>query len=169
MDDPGKERSIFDALTEDYNSGKFEVYRNELLNFISEKRRILVDYFAANFEALHVRELSEHQKLEILLKQYIIDQRVINPRSDSRDQLCAIYEHLWILGEQLRQPPDREKEAREWIEKYASAWREYRICALLFVLEKNLDMVISLLTASGIIDEVKARIASGTSSPVDGV
>ncbi len=169
MDEPGKDRTVFDALNEDYEAGKFEVYRNELLNFISEKRGVLIEFFASNFMLPHIQNLPDSGKLEFLLKQYILDTRTLNPQADARDQLCAIYDHLWILGEQLRQPPDREKEARGGIEKYARAWREYRIYAFLFVLDKNLDLVTGLLTASGMLNEVKNRIARGTPTVVDGV
>ena len=146
--------NILEALENDYREGKLEVLNHDIAYYIDEKTDQIRDILDERLELADFKAHPSETQLEIALKEAILHSRILNPGTDAEAQLAEIERHIWILGEKYRQPPDREQEALDWVRKFASSWREYRLLAILYVFEKNREQYIQRLKNTGAFDDI---------------
>ncbi len=139
---------MLDALKEDYEKGVFDVLKKDLEYFLIKNRDRIRSYYDSIESEMQFCNLEEEMKLELVVKKLILDSRVLNPLHDAFDQTDEIRRHIYIEGIKLSAPPNQEVVAREWIERYAKNWREYRLLATLYVFEMRRDYYLALLDSA---------------------
>ena len=139
------ERTVFDALKDDYERGAFDVLKKDLEYFLVRNRDRIKAYYDSIERELHFCDVESSTKLELVIKKLILDSRILNPLHDAQDQTEEIRRHIWMEGVKLSAAPNQEVVAREWLEKYSKNWREYRLLAILYVFEMKRDYYVAII------------------------
>ena len=152
-----KERNILDALEEDYDKGLFNVLLLDIEDFIKENLARIVRNYHTIEQEISCCILEPKVRLEVVVKRMILDSRILNPQQEAKDQLEEIRKHIWIEGEKKAAPPDVERVASEWVQRYSRNWREYRLLALLYVFERNRDHFLNMYEELAQLDNLPER------------
>lgn len=119
---PVEERQTLQQL---WDSGKLQPHAQALERFYRKKHQELRRLLNATYRD---DDLIEAAKL------LVIQNKIVDQIAESLDQIEAIESEIWIQGE--RGNHDRDRIAVEWTERYAAAWREWRIKEYLYTVER---------------------------------
>lgn len=129
-----------DELDRDYAAGKFAKILKDLESFVKNNRDNILK-FKDRLSKLKGSALQD----DFVLKMYIMQIRSINPSEEIRAQLGEIEREIWIRGETMGKEPDRKLIAREWCQRHAPGWRDHRVMEIIYVVDRNRDLLIRLL------------------------
>lgn len=130
-----------EELKADWNSGKLSQIARDLIEFVKNHRNDIIDY--RDHELAKLRGVSVSDDLAV--RMYILQIRSISPQGEIKDQLKEIEAEVWYRGENVGGQVDRQQVAREWCLRHAPGWRDHRVMAIIFVLEKIKDQIIAIL------------------------
>lgn len=116
------ERQHLEAL---WHSGRLQRHLDALERFYSDKRH--------EFREL-LKTTDDSDELIEAAKILVIQNGIVDQISETLDQIKEIESEIWIQGE--RGNYDRDQIAVDWTERYAEAWREWRIKEYLFAVER---------------------------------
>ncbi|MCU0642537.1 MAG: hypothetical protein MUF61_03100 [archaeon] len=116
------------------------------LNFMDGRYAHLADclrQFLINHSSdiLRFRGELEHREarqfpLESVIGLYILENKTVDMKLDMRDQKREIENTIWYEHEKGRSIPASEIE-KEWVRKYAAAWRTHRTREIMYVFSQN--------------------------------
>lgn len=130
-----------DRLREEFADGKYTSIPGDLEAFIEKNRpgiRRFRDEVLGRMPGVVPTDA-------LAIKWYVLQIRSINPVHEIKEELGEIEQEIWIQGEQNRRTPDRLKVAREWCARHAPGWRDHRVLAIIYVLERDLDRYVDIL------------------------
>ncbi|MBI5367765.1 MAG: hypothetical protein HZA54_12065 [Planctomycetes bacterium] len=127
-------------IEEDYRLGKLRTIENDLENFIRLNREKI-----RRFQEEHLRKLKTARPSdELAIKWYIMQIRTINPVDEIKTQLDEIEREIFYQAEKQGPGLDRGGIAKEWCRRHAPGWRDHRVLAIIFVLDRNKDHYIRI-------------------------
>lgn len=123
--------SEIEEIRRQYESGQLDSIKEDLARFICAHRSRILEY----------RAVQEQKGLSLpedaAIKFYLLRYRSINPQREIKEQLEEIQKETWIRGVREGCPPDAERVALEWAQKYSAAWREHRVTTIVYVFEQE--------------------------------
>lgn len=117
------ERATLDQL---WQSGRLQRHVECLERFYREKRHQFRQRLQSQVDSGELTKVA---------KSLVIENGTVDPHSETLDQIKAIESEIWIQGEQGNH--DRNRIATEWTERYAQAWRDWRLKEYLYTIERT--------------------------------
>lgn len=108
-----------------WHSGRLQRHLDALERFYREKRH--------EFNEL-LKTSTDSDELVAVAKLLVVENVIVDQLAETLDQIKEIESEIWIQGE--RGNHDRDQIAAEWTQRYASAWREWRLKEYLFAVER---------------------------------
>lgn len=133
-----------EELKTEWEKGRLAPIARDLVEFVRNHRADILEYREAHLKKLRGAPSSD----DLALRMYILQVRSISPQGEIRDQLKEIEQEIWYRGERGSQV-DRQEVAREWCLRHAPGWRDHRVMAIVFVLEKIKDQLLDILRTEG--------------------
>jgi hypothetical protein len=130
-----------DELKTEWESGRLAAIARDLVEFVRNHRLDILDYREAHLKKLRGAQVTD----DLAIRMYILQVRSISPQGEIRDQLKEIEQEVWYRGERGEGQMDRQQIAREWCMRHAPGWRDHRVMAIVFVLEKIKDQLLAIL------------------------
>jgi hypothetical protein len=82
--------------------------------------------------------------LDSVIGLYILDNKTVDMKLDMRDQKREIENTIWYEHEKGRPIPASEIE-KDWVNKYAAAWRIHRVREIMYVFSQNKQEYMELI------------------------
>jgi hypothetical protein len=133
-----------EELKTEWEKGRLASIARDLLEFVRNHRADIVEYREKHLKKLRGVRVSD----DLALKQYILQVRSISPQGEIKDQLKEIEQEIWYRGENEGGQVNRQDVAREWCMRHAPGWRDHRVMAIVFVLDKMKDELLAILNQS---------------------
>jgi hypothetical protein len=133
-----------EELKTEWEKGRLAPIARDLLEFVRNHRADILEYREKHLKKLRGVKLSD----DLTLKQYILQVRSISPQGEIKDQLKEIEQEIWYRGENEGGQVNRQDVAREWCMRHAPGWRDHRVMAIIFVLDKMKDELLAILGQS---------------------
>ncbi|MBI3270078.1 MAG: hypothetical protein HYZ53_13720 [Planctomycetes bacterium] len=131
----------FKNLDRDYRNGRFRAIEVDLENFIRKNRENI-----RRFQEENLRKLKSASPSDALaIKWYIMQIQTINPVDEIKSQLDEIEKEIWYQAQQHGPGLDRSRVAKEWCRRHAPGWRDHRVLAIIYVLDRNVDRYVQIL------------------------
>ncbi|MCE9583229.1 MAG: hypothetical protein K8T20_12120 [Planctomycetes bacterium] len=131
-------------LKTEWDAGRLASIARDLLEFVRNHRADILNYRDAHLKRLRGAKVSDY----LAIRMYILQVRSISPQGEIRDQLKEIEQEIWYRGENAGGQVDRQEVAREWCMRHAPGWRDHRVMAIVFVLDKIKDELLVILHGS---------------------
>jgi hypothetical protein len=128
-------------LKSDWDAGRLSQIARDLVEFVRNHRSDIIDFRDRQLGRLRGARVSD----DLALRMYILQIRSISPQGEIRDQLGEIEREIWYRGESSGGQVDRQQVAREWCMKHAPGWRDHRVMAIVFVLDKIKEQLLQIL------------------------
>ncbi|MBC2607324.1 hypothetical protein [Pelagicoccus albus] len=116
------ERRILEQL---WHAGRLQRHIEALERFYSTKRD--------EFRKL-LKSKKDNDELVEIAKFLVIENVIVDQLAETLDQMKEIESEIWIQGESGNY--DRDQIALQWTERYAQAWRQWRLKEYLFAIEQ---------------------------------
>jgi len=130
-----------EELRTDWEAGKLSQVARDLIEFVRNHRQDIIDYRDNQLRKLRGASISD----DLALRMYVLQIRSISPQGEIKDQLREIEQEIWYRGEQADGRVDRQEVAREWCLRHAPGWRDHRVMAIVFVLDKIKEELLAIL------------------------
>ncbi|MEK7469531.1 MAG: hypothetical protein AAB074_19335 [Planctomycetota bacterium] len=130
-----------EELQTEWEKGRLSAIVRDLVEFVRNHRSDILDYREAHLKKLRGARVTD----DLAIRLYILQVRSISPQGEIRDQLKEIEQEVWYRGERGEGQTDRQQIAREWCMRHAPGWRDHRVMAIVFVLEKIKDQLLAIL------------------------
>ena len=133
-----------EELKTEWEKGRLASIARDLLEFVRNHRADILEYREKHLKKLRGVQPSD----DLALRQYILQVRSISPQGEIKDQLKEIESEIWYRGENEGGQVNRQDVAREWCMRHAPGWRDHRVMAIIFVLDKMKDELLAILNQS---------------------
>lgn len=130
-----------EELKTDWEAGKLSNIARDLREFVLNHRADILEYRDKVLGRLRGASVSD----DLAIRMYILQIRSISPQGEIRDQLQEIEREIWYRGEKANGNIDRQQVAREWCLRHAPGWRDHRVMAIVFVIERIKDDLVRIL------------------------
>ena len=130
-----------DEIKENYESGKFDHIKNDLVDFITKYKN---DIKAIKSDTTVVTKFGNITD-EVAIKLFILKHRSINPMREIKEQLAEMEREKWIKGVQTGKDPNSQQVAEEWAKLYSPGWRDHRVLSIIYVFERDKEKDIRML------------------------
>ena len=133
-----------EELKTEWEKGRLASIASDLLEFVRNHRADILDYREKHLKKLRGVRMTD----DLALRTYILQVRSISPRGEIKDQLKEIEQEIWYRGENEGGQVNRQDVAREWCMRHAPGWRDHRVMAIVFVLDKMKTELLAILNES---------------------
>ncbi len=130
-----------DELKKEWDAGRLAPISRDLVEFVRNHRADILEYRDSHLKKLKGARLSD----DLAIRMYILQVRSIAPQGEIKDQLKEIEQEIWYRGERGAGEINRQEIAREWCMRHAPGWRDHRVMAIVFVLEKMKEQLLAIL------------------------
>jgi len=134
--------SELEELQKEWEAGRLGQVARDLIEFVRNHRADILEYRDRHLSKLRGGAGAPD---DLALRMYILQVRSISPQGEIRDQLQEIEREIWYRGEHGSGQVDRQEIAREWCMRHAPGWRDHRVMAIVFVLERIRTELVGIL------------------------